>query len=52
MSKVYIIKNIISGTALRNSSGYILVFTSYLSARDYIADHLPVNLWEVAELRR
>lgn len=52
MSKVYIIKNIISGTALRNNSGYILMFVHPDAARNYISEHLPENLWEVSELRR
>ena len=52
MGKVYIIKNVISGTYLRNSMGQIIFFISPASAWDYIETNLPANLWEVAKLRR
>lgn len=52
MNRLFAIKNVISGTYLRNNMGEIMVFISHMSAQNHIETNLPSHLWEVSEFRR
>lgn len=52
MIKYWVVRNVITGTMLRNYDGEIIIFMDKNSGKYYISTLPNPQLWEIVEFRR